>query len=59
MGRMLGPFRLEELTVLPEYQVNRVGVIPKDHNTGKWRLITDLSYPPGVVPENAFGRSGV
>ena len=21
------------------------GVIPKGHNTGKWRLITDLSYP--------------
>ena len=27
--------------------VNRFGVIPKGHNTGKWRLITDLSYPPG------------
>ncbi len=22
------------------------GVIPKGHNTGKWRLIMDLSYPP-------------
>jgi len=22
-------------------------VIPKDHNTGKWRLITDLSFPEG------------
>ena len=27
--------------------VNRFGVIPKGHNTGKWRLITDLLYPPG------------
>jgi hypothetical protein len=27
--------------------VNRFGVIPEGHNTGKWRLITDLSFPPG------------
>ena len=27
-------------------QSNRIGVIPKGQ-TGKWRLITDLSYPPG------------
>ena len=27
--------------------ISRFGVIPKGHNTGKWRLITDLSYPPG------------
>ncbi len=32
--------------------MNRFGVIPKRHNTGKWRLITDLSYPPaGCVNE--------
>ena len=24
---------------------SRIGVIPKGHNTGKWRLITDLSFP--------------
>ncbi len=35
----------------------RFGVIPKGHNTGKWRLITDLSHPPmgsvnsGIEPE--------
>ena len=27
--------------------MNRFGVIPEGHNTGKWRLITDLSFPPG------------
>ena len=47
LGRMLGPFNIEDLTALPEYQVNRCGVIPKGHNTGKWTLITDLSFPPG------------
>ena len=42
LGRMLGPFRSS--CELPPH-INRFGVIPKGHNTGKWRLITDLSYP--------------
>ena len=28
-------------------QINRVGVVPKGHNTGRWWLITDLSYTTG------------
>jgi hypothetical protein len=43
-GRMLGPFppgRIEGL------QINRMGVVPKGHTPGRWRLITDLSYPEG------------
>ena len=47
LGRMLGPFRREELANLTKYHINRFRVIPKGHDTGKWRLITDLSYPPG------------
>ncbi len=31
----------------PRQHINRVGVIPKSRNTGKWRLITDLSFPAG------------
>ena len=46
LGRMLGPFREEELAGLPPCHFNRFGVIPKGVNTGKWRLITDLSFPP-------------
>ena len=38
--RMLGPF--------PLLQVNKMGVIPKGHTPGKWRLITDLSSPTGT-----------
>ena len=45
LGRMLGFFPPE--LILHELQINRFGVIPKGHNTGKWRLITDLSFPPG------------
>ena len=44
LGRMLGPFPLSFST--PELHINRFGVIPKGHS-GKWRLITDLSFPPG------------
>ena len=31
---------------MPPLHINRFGVIPKVHNTGRWRLITDLSHPP-------------
>ncbi|KAL5488697.1 hypothetical protein EMCRGX_G017678 [Ephydatia muelleri] len=45
-SRTLGPFpvggRLQSAI-----QISRFGVIPKGHNEGKWRLITDLSYPTG------------
>ena len=42
-GRMLGPFTRSD--PLPPLHINRFGVIPKGHNTAKWRLITDLSFP--------------
>lgn len=45
LGRLLGPFT--DTSDLPLLQTNRFGVIPKGHNTGKWRLITDLSFPEG------------
>ena len=43
-GRMLGPFPLSWRDRL---HINRFGLIPKGHDTGKFRLITDLSYPRG------------
>ena len=46
-GRMLGPFTQGDLCALPALHINRFCVIPKGHNSGKWRLITDLSHPPG------------
>ena len=44
-GRMGGPFLATDH--LPPLHINRFGVISKGHNTGKWRLITDLSFPHG------------
>ena len=40
-GRLLGPFNPAE------WRASSFGVIPKG-NTGKWRLIVDLSSPEGT-----------
>ena len=39
-GRMIGP-----LTDIPQVHTSRFGVIPKQGQPGKWRLILDLSSP--------------
>ena len=41
---MLGPFPPSWKRRL---HINRLGLIPKGHRTGKFRLITDLSFPRG------------
>ena len=42
-GLVLGP-----ITQSDSLHINRFGVIPKRHQTGKWRLIVDLSHPEGA-----------
>ena len=42
-GRITGPFPRDQFS---QVHVNRFGVIPKS-TPGKWRLITDLSFPQG------------
>ena len=44
-GQILCPVHFEAMGN-PKIQINRVGVIPKGQS-GKWQLITDLSYPRG------------
>lgn len=54
-GRMFGPVakygptEAEAALVGAEMglHLNRMGVVPKGHTPGKWRLITDLSFPAG------------
>ena len=41
---MLGPL---PTCSIPNIQINRIGVIPKKSSPGRWRLITDLSFPLG------------
>ena len=44
MGRVIGPVSRERFQGI---QINRFGVIPKNHQPGKWRMIVDLSHPKG------------
>ena len=42
--RVAGPFNT---SVIPCAHISRFGVIPKNHQPNKWRLIVDLSHPTG------------
>ena len=53
-SRFLGPFHNSHSQNL---HLNRFGVIPKGHNTGKWRLITDLSYPESASVNDGIDPS--
>ena len=48
---ILGPFPPHKLQ---EVHINRFRVIPKKHQPGKWRLITDLSFPEGASVNDAI-----
>ena len=49
-SRIVGPLSMAGL------HVNRMGVIPKGHTPGKWRLITDLSFPPGCSVNDGINQ---
>ena len=53
-GNMLGPF---PPTSAPNIHINRIGVIPKKHQAGKWRIITDLSFPEENSVNDMIGPS--
>jgi len=42
--RVAGPYTPDEC---PFVKISRFGVIPKNHQANKWRLIVDLSHPRG------------
>ena len=43
-GQIIGPMSAD----VEGIHVSRFGIIPKPHQPGKWRLITDLSHPRGA-----------
>lgn len=45
LGRVVGPL---ERSQFPEAHVSRFGLVPKNHQPDKWRLIVDLSHPAGA-----------
>ena len=53
-GNIFGPFNPHTITDL---HTNRFGVIPKKHQPGQWRLITDLSFPEGASVNDAIDSS--
>ena len=55
-GHLVGPLPTAQLSNSQSIHVSRIGIIPKGHNTGKWRLITDLSYPEGQSINDGIGR---
>lgn len=52
-GRMLGPYPPGSV---PDLHINRMGVVPKGHVPGRWRLITDLSFPEGASVNDGISR---
>lgn len=44
LGRVIDPL---DLGRYPEVHFNRFGLVPKNHQPGRWRLIVDLSHPSG------------
>ena len=51
-GRIIGP-----LSSADGIHTSRIGVIPKGHTPGKWRLITDLSSPEGTSVNDGIDPS--
>lgn len=52
-GNIFGPFTTQ---AAPKVHINRFGAIPKKYQPGKWRLITDLSYPQGRSINDAISQ---
>ena len=50
-GRIAGPF---STSPFPYLHISRYRVIPKNNQPGKWRLILDLSSPPGHSANRDF-----
>ncbi len=55
LGHLLGP--LPDTSHMPPLQINRIGVVPKGNNTGKWCLITDLSFSSGLTVNDGIDPS--
>ena len=49
---VIGPLPVDQY---PQVQISRFGVIPKNHQPGKWRMIFDLSHPKGNGVNDGIG----
>ena len=53
-GNILDPFTQANA---PSVHISRIEVIPKKHQPGKWRVITDLSFPKDKSANDAISTS--
>ena len=53
-GRIFGPFSPCEV---PHVHINKLKAIPKRHQPGQWRVITNLSYPEGSSVNDSIDSS--
>ena len=53
-GRVNGPFQMSHM---PGIHISPLGIIPKPHQPGKWRLIVDLSFPEGHSVNDGIASS--
>ncbi len=44
VGRLVGPLKK---ALAPLLHISPIGLVPKAHQPDKWRMIVDLSFPPG------------
>ena len=51
--RLAGPFKPLDI---PNAHISRFGVIPKNHQPNKWRLIVDLSHPSGQSVNDGISK---
>ena len=52
LKRVIGPLPVDQY---PQVQNSRFGVIPKNHQPDKWRMIDDLSHPKGNSVNDGIG----
>ena len=50
-GRLMGPI---PENLIPLCHCSPIGLIPKPHQSGRWRLIVDLSFPKGHSVNDAI-----
>ena len=52
-GRLVGPLSAEAAS---QVHTSPIGLVPKGHTTGRWRVIVDLSFPAGHSVNDGMDR---
>ena len=55
-ANFVGPLPSTILLNVHPLHISRIGVVPKGHSVGKWRIITDLSFPQGCSVNDGIAK---